>query len=214
MVAVYREIAAKRIRLAGEKYSVQTLTLLFFAFSMAGWLWEVVLHIIFDGELVNRGALLGPWLPIYGAGGIAVVVLLRRLADRPQLLFAASALLCGAIEYGTSVYLEAVYGLRWWDYSTYTFNIGGRICLETMLLFGVGCCVAVYAAAPALAARIGRLPRLGRGILCAVLVVLFAFDFVWSTAHPNVGPGVTERAGVQQVRLFDHAQITGLARTF
>ena len=49
--------------------------------SAAGWLWEVALHLVFNGELVKRGTMLGPWLPIYGAGGVLAVLLLRRFAD-------------------------------------------------------------------------------------------------------------------------------------
>ena len=41
-------------------YSIRTLILLFFAFSIAGWLWEVTLHIVTKGMLVNRGTMLGP----------------------------------------------------------------------------------------------------------------------------------------------------------
>ena len=33
----------------------------FFAFSIAGWLWEVALHIVTKGMFVNRGTMLGPW---------------------------------------------------------------------------------------------------------------------------------------------------------
>ena len=50
-------------------YSASSLILLFFIFSGMGWIWEVILHIIEDGMIINRGVLAGPWLPIYGAGG-------------------------------------------------------------------------------------------------------------------------------------------------
>ena len=52
----------------GRQYAPAELAGLFFAFSAAGWLWEVALHLVFNGELVKRGTMLGPWLPIYGAG--------------------------------------------------------------------------------------------------------------------------------------------------
>ncbi len=40
---------------------------------MIGCLYEVVLHLVTHGELVNRGILHGPWLPIYGTGCIIMV---------------------------------------------------------------------------------------------------------------------------------------------
>ncbi|WP_279232011.1 putative ABC transporter permease [[Clostridium] hylemonae] len=43
---------------------------MFFAFSGIGWIWEVILHIIEDGMIINRGVMTGPWLPIYGMGSL------------------------------------------------------------------------------------------------------------------------------------------------
>ena len=44
----------------GRQYAPAELAGLFFAFSVAGWLWEVALHLVFNGELVKRGTMLGP----------------------------------------------------------------------------------------------------------------------------------------------------------
>ena len=180
---------------AAQRYTAAELTALFFAFSAVGWLWEVALHLVLEGELVNRGTMLGPWLPIYGAGGVLAVLLLRRFADRPVLTFALGTALCTAVEYGTGKYLLAVYGQRWWDYSMYPLNIDGLVSPLTSLLFGLGCCAAVYLAGPALAARFRRLTRRQARVLCAALAALFLLDFLWSTAHPNTGAGVTAPPG-------------------
>src|SRR5699024_6176991 len=56
-------------------YTIWSLVLMFFIFSFIGWLWEVSLHLITDGEFVNRGVLQGPWLPIYGTGGMLILIL-------------------------------------------------------------------------------------------------------------------------------------------
>ena len=180
---------------AAQRYTAAELTTLFFAFSAVGWLWEVALHLVLEGELVNRGTMLGPWLPIYGAGGVLAVLLLRRFADRPVLTFALGTALCTAVEYGTGKYLLAVYGQRWWDYSMYPLNIDGLVSPLTSLLFGLGCCAAVYWAGPALVARFRRLTRRQARVLCAALAALFVLDFLWSTAHPNTGAGVTAPPG-------------------
>ena len=180
---------------AAQRYTAAELTALFFAFSAVGWLWEVALHLVLEGELVNRGTMLGPWLPIYGAGGVLAVLLLRRFADRPVLTFALGTALCTAVEYGTGKYLLAVYGQRWWDYSMYPLNIDGLVSPLTSLLFGLGCCAAAYWAGPALAGLLGRLTRRQARVLCAALAALFVLDFLWSTAHPNTGAGVTAPPG-------------------
>ena len=94
----------------GRQYAPAELAGLFFAFSAAGWLWEVALHLVFNGELVKRGTMLGPWLPIYGAGGVLAVLLLRRFADKPLRVFALGVALCTVIEDVTGRYLDSLYG--------------------------------------------------------------------------------------------------------
>lgn len=188
--AVWHDVG-KNGRCTARRYTAVELAGLFFAFSAIGWLWEVGLHLLLEGELVNRGTMLGPWLPIYGAGGVLAVLLLRPVADRPLLAFALGTALCTAIEYATGKYLLTAYGLRWWDYSMYPLNIDGLVSPLTSLLFGLGCCAAVYWAGPALAGLLGRLTRRQARVLCAALAVLFVMDFGWSTVHPNMGAGVT-----------------------
>lgn len=193
---------------AAQRYTAAELTGLFFAFSAVGWLWEVALHLVLEGELVNRGTMLGPWLPIYGAGGVLAVLLLRRFADRPVLTFALGTALCTAVEYGTGKYLLAVYGQRWWDYSMYPLNIDGLISPLTSLLFGLGCCAAVYVAAPALRRIFQRLPRMRLRLICAALAALFALDFGVCTLRPNAGQGVTVTPATQDsLRVIEPSQI-------
>ena len=195
MTAAVQHLKRKTRYRAARHYTAAELTGLFFAFSVAGWLWEVGLHLVLEGGLVNRGTMLGPWLPIYGAGGVLAVLLLRRFSDRPLLTFALGTALCTVIEYGTGKYLLAVYGLRWWDYSMYPLNIDGLVSPLTSLLFGLGCCAAVYWAGPALADRFARLTRRQAHALCAALLVLFALDFLWSAVHPNPDAGAAAPYG-------------------
>ena len=64
--------------------------LLFFLCAFLGWIWEVILTIIQHGMLVNRGVLHGPWLPIYGFGGLGIAVLLRRFHKHPGVVFVSN----------------------------------------------------------------------------------------------------------------------------
>ena len=50
--------------------------IMFFVFSVAGWLTEVVLFLVEDHVFVNRGFLIGPYCPIYGCGVVAATLLL------------------------------------------------------------------------------------------------------------------------------------------
>lgn len=172
-------------------YTVTSLILMFFLFSFVGWLWEVNLHLLSDGVFVNRGILQGPWLPIYGSGCVMILLLLYRLRRKPLREFGAIVLLCGAVEYVTSYFMEAMYQTRWWDYSGYFLNLNGRICAEGLFVFGVGGFAVVYLAAPAIDNWLRRVKPKLCVALCAVLLTLFAWDEVYSAAHPNQGEGVS-----------------------
>lgn len=172
-------------------YSASSLILLFFIFSGMGWIWEVILHIIENGMIINRGVLAGPWLPIYGAGGILILLLLKKWRRQPFHLFGMIMLLCGTIEYFTSVMLEMLFGVRWWDYSNMLFQLRGRVCLEGLTIFGFGGLFIVYAAAPFLDNRIQKLSAQKRRILCMLLLLLFTGDLLYSFLNPNMGFGIT-----------------------
>ena len=179
-----------------RRYSVWSLLAIFLSLSVLGWLWEVGLHLVSTGELVNRGVLHGPWLPIYGFGAVLMLTVLYRLRGRPVLEFFATILLCGALEYFTSLVLEmATGGVKWWDYSGYFLNLNGRICAEGLLVFGVGGLAVVYVAAPLLDEALARLEGKKLMAVCAVALALFLCDAAWSWRVPNTGRGVTDIEG-------------------
>lgn len=177
---------------ADRSYSLVNLIMMFFIFCFVGWVWEVSLAFMF----VNRGTLHGPWLPIYGTGGVIILVLLKKLREKPALEFVAAMVLCGCLEYFSSWYLEMTHdGQRWWDYTGYFLNINGRICAEGLLTFGLGGLTIVYLLAPALDNLLSRIDARKLGIVAAVLLVLYCADQVYSAQHPNVGAGITDYKG-------------------
>ena len=176
-----------------RKYSIWSLIAMFFIFVIIGWVWEVILHIIVDGEFVKRGVLHGPWLPIYGYGGILILTVLNKFRDKPLIQFLTIIVLCGTIEYFTAVYLEYAYnGQKWWDYTGYFLNLNGRICAEGLLVFGLGGIAVVYIVAPLLDNIIQKIDRKKLITVCCILLALFIFDNIYSKTDPNVGKGITD----------------------
>ena len=53
------------------------IVLIFFTFSIFGWVWELLYDFLKNGVLANHGVLLGPWLPIYGYGAILMYICLK-----------------------------------------------------------------------------------------------------------------------------------------
>lgn len=175
-----------------RRYSVPNLILMFFTFSFIGWCWEVAFHLVSDGVFVNRGTMFGPWLPIYGFGGVGMLILLYKFRSKPILEFVLMLLISGIMEYSTAYVLEYRYGMKWWDYTGYFINIDGRICAEGLLLFALlGICV-VYLIAPLLDNLLLKLRLRTVLIIAIVLLALFITDTVYSYNNPNTGKGITE----------------------
>ena len=118
-------------------YTFQIYFLLFISYSILGWLMEVTVKYFQFRRFINRGFLIGPYCPIYGWGAILITLLLKKYIDDPIALFALGMMLCAILEYFASYLLEKTFKARWWDYSNQKFNINGRICLKTMIVFGL-----------------------------------------------------------------------------
>lgn len=175
-----------------RRYDITTLILIFFSFSFVGWFWEVLLHLLSEGRFVNRGVMYGPWLPIYGTGGVLVLLALNKFRDKPLLQFVNITILCGIVEYFTSFFLEITHnGTRWWDYSGYFINLNGRICAEGLIVFGLGGTAAVYFIAPALDNMIKKINKNVILTISIILVSMFIVDKIYSSKNPNVGDGIT-----------------------
>ncbi len=173
-------------------YTIWSLILLFLIFSFIGWSWEVLLHMIQEHRFVNRGALLGPWLPIYGTGGILITVALHALKKQPALEFVSAIVIAGVVEYGIAKYLEDRLFLRYWNYRGFFLNLDGRICMESLLTFGIMGMVVVYLAAPQIDDLLERLPAKVMMPLAIALISLFVADVVHSHFKPHTGEGVSQ----------------------
>lgn len=110
--------------------------LLFMTYSFIGWIIEIIDRFKVNKKIVNRGFLIGPYIPIYGSCAIVMVLLLHSVKS-PTILFLSCILIASIGEYLTSYIMEKVFHARWWDYSDYKFNLNGRICLINCLGFGV-----------------------------------------------------------------------------
>lgn len=172
-------------------YSLTSLLMMFFIFSNFGWTWELLYYFLMKGKLINRGVLHGPWLPIYGFGGLFVLVLLHKLRKRPLLFFVGTIVLCGTVEYITGWALEVIFGAKWWDYSGYFLNLNGRISAEGLLVFGICGMAFIYVLAPLLDNLIRKINRKVLLVIGLTLLVLIISDTIYSKFVPNTGYGIT-----------------------
>ncbi len=115
----------------------------FVIYAFIGWIIEVVAKYIETGKLINRGFLIGPICPIYGRAGVLFIFFIYN-TNNVFLVFLKSVLICSILEYAASFIMEKLFHARWWDYSNSKYNINGRICLNTMIPFGLLCLLIIY----------------------------------------------------------------------
>lgn len=154
--------------------------MLFIAYSLIGWVVEVVGILIQEKKFINRGFLIGPYCPIYGVGGITIILLLNKYMEDPIILFVMAIVICSLLEYFTSYVMEKLFKTRWWDYSNFKFNINGRICLETMWAFGALACFVIYIINPPLISFLESLPDIVFSIITYSIMVIFLTDNIIS----------------------------------
>lgn len=168
--------------LAMDAMTIVHLIWYFTVFSIAGYFIEVVLCSLDQRRVVNRGFLFGPYLPIYGFGGILMMYLTRGVRYDFILTFLISMSVGAIVEYISSYVLEKLFHVRWWDYSqTDKLNLNGRICMRNTLAFGVGGCVLIYWALPAINGLLRILPVGVQVAVAIIAAIIFAFDTVIST---------------------------------
>lgn len=164
------------------EYNLEIYILLFFIYSILGWFMEVI-KIFLNPKIhkvINRGFLIGPYLPIYGFGVVAITILLGKYKNDIPALFWLSMITCGILEYGTSYLMEKLFNARWWDYSKRKFNINGRICLETLLPFGIAGTLIICFVNPVFINLINMLPEIVIHFLCGGLIAIFSVDTIVS----------------------------------
>ena len=151
--------------------------LLFFIYAFIGWCIEVVAKIIDDRRFVNRGFLIGPILPIYGIG-VLLILLVSKPGDNFIVIFLKAIFVCSILEYFTSWVMEVFFKTRWWDYSQRRFNLNGRICLNTMIPFGVLGLLVVYVLNPFFTFLIDHSPYVVNVIFAGIFVFFILLDFI------------------------------------
>ena len=164
--------------------------LYFFVYGCVGWGVEVAFAAVTTRQLVNRGFLNGPICPIYGFGMVALVSAMQLLPKPEQtgegantvLVFFVGMFITTLIELVGGWVLFKLFHTRWWDYSMYRFNLGGYICPQFSLLWGLGSVLMVKVVHPLVAGLSMPLPGVPLLIVDAVLLVVFGVDVALSAA--------------------------------
>lgn len=154
--------------------------LLFIIYSFTGWTMEMIVTAIENKKIVDRGFLIGPYCPIYGWGGVLMTIFLTRFQNNIIVLFLMAIVICGMLEYITSYIMEKIFKARWWDYSNKKINLHGRICVDTLIPFGILGTFIICIANPFFMDMINNIPNTLLIIITILLFIIFVIDTVVS----------------------------------
>ena len=138
-----------------EKWQLIGIISLIIVFSGTfGWIYEFIFYYFNSGmtKFYMQGGNFLPWINIYATGSIMIIVLTRKFKKNPVLIFSIAFLSTGVLEYFSGLVIYKLFnGLRLWDYNQEILNfgnIGGFVCLRSVLFFGVSALMLMYIILP------------------------------------------------------------------
>lgn len=126
-----------------KENKVIKLGVLFYIVSILGYLYELILSLIFNGKLLSHGILYGPWLPIYGTGSL-LIINLKKYKNNPLKVFILSCVITGLLEYICGYLLLKFLNKRLWDYRGWFLNLNGFVSFLSLFCFGIGSLLIIY----------------------------------------------------------------------
>lgn len=160
-----------------EKITIQQLFWYFLIFSIVGIVIETVYCYATTGVLESRkGLIWGPFCPVYGVSAALLILCLNQYKNKNIIELFFRGFIVGSIaEYVLSFILEAIYGIRFWDYTYTNAHINGRICLQYSFYWGILSVLLIKCAKPILDKLMDKIPaKIRKGID----VTLFTFFIV------------------------------------
>lgn len=112
----------------------------FTIYTFLGYLMESVYVSLLQRKWISSGLLKGPFIPLYGIGAIALIILYPYLQNS-WMAFFIGGIVMTCIEYISSIYIEKVFHKKCWDYSKHHFQFQGRICLFYYIIW---CCLSYF----------------------------------------------------------------------
>lgn len=146
-----------------------------------GFIYETIFYRIDLGYFVKRGYTIGPWLPIYATG--CLLIYLSNIKNKNNILkiFINSAVMCGLLEFIVGYLLLHISHIRLWDYNTEILNygnIGGYICLRSVLFFGLSGVFLMNIVLPLITKIINKYQSKKTEYITIFLGGLFCIDFI------------------------------------
>ena len=164
-----------------NKKKFTTVFLIFVICGIIGFIYEMLFYRIDLGYFVKRGSTFGPWIPIYAFGGLLIYFIANRFKKKPIIVFLLSLVTSGLLELVSGFILLKLFHLRLWNYYEEILNfgnIGGFICLRSVLTFGLFGLILIYAIVPLIAKIVLKDKKNILFIISLILTIVFMLDTI------------------------------------
>lgn len=156
----------------------------FIVFAFIGWLIETAYSFYSLGHFTKRGFLYGPLCPIYGWGAIILIMFFSTYKKKNFKLFIYSAIIFTLFEYLVSFGMEALFSLKWWDYTEEFMNLNGRVSIFYSFAWGIIAILVINFIYPFFKKKINlvlsKIPFSLQVTIVYILFAIFATDTVLS----------------------------------
>lgn len=161
-------------------YSLPEWLMFFYIYCVVGWIFESTYVSLLQKRFVNRGFLRIPMLPLYGSGAIMMLWVSIPVRENLVLTFFAGMIGATILEYVVGISMEAIFKVKYWDYSNQKFNFQGVICLSSSIAWGVLTILLTRVIHKPIESWVLGLPDWLLYVLTGVISVIFIMDTVES----------------------------------
>lgn len=156
---------------------------LFFIFCNIGWVQESLIESLYHRRWINRGFLKGPYIPIYGFGGMILFLCSIPFKENGFLVYISGAISCTILEYFVGWLMETFFHKQFWDYSMMKLTYKNRISLLSSMFWGVLSLFMAYVLSGILEALLAVLPTPVILIYSIVTAVFMTADAIISISQ-------------------------------
>ncbi len=153
---------------------------IFYFYCFIGWCIESCFVSFNKKKWVNRGFIKGPFLPLYGSGAVMMLVISKPFLEHWWAVFIAGCIGATILELITGIVMEALFKVRYWDYSNQRFHFKGYICLSSSIAWGGLTMLMNYVVHEPVEAIVFAIPSKVLMVITITLTIYIAGDFTLS----------------------------------
>ena len=175
-----------------KKQKITLICLLIVISGIIGWVYEYFFYYMNSGfkQFYMRGSNFLPWINIYAYGSFLIIAMTYRKRENPLQVFLISMLVTGILEYFSGYILYGKLGwTKCWDYNQEILNfgnIGGYVCLRSVLVFGLSGLALIYLILPVLS-KIVRSKYINIIFIISIIICsIFILDEIYNLIIANV----------------------------